>query len=241
VSTGIADVIIRNQEGPEPIVSGGESVSLLIYSAEQAVQLPVISAAYLSELGTPVEGQLAFLEDSLAIIYFDGLEWKKLQHDPALFFSALLPPDEFGTLSMNGGDIHASTLLSLGEGLVNLPVFSTESILDIANLTPGMVVYDSSTGKVRCYNGNEWQALTDASTTLEVSADPASLVPGIAINQDYKHPSSVMDINPTPGKAFLLPKLNPEQIYSPVAGLICYSPSANRLIFYNGVNWSVLK
>ncbi len=241
VATGVADIIFKTTEGPEPIVSGGESVSLLVYSANQAVRLPVITTSLLNDFGQPVEGQLAFLEDSLAIVYFNGQVWNKLLQDPVLAFSSPNPPDDSGFLSMEGSDGNESTLLNLGPGLVNLPVFTSESILDIANLTPGMLVFDNTIGKVRCYNGNEWQALASIATTLDVSVEPSTHVPGMAINQNHKHPSSVMDINPSSGKAFLLPKVNPDQIYSPVVGLICFNPSNNRLMFYDGLKWSVLK
>ena len=50
-----------------------------------------------------------------------------------------------------------------------------------------------------------------------------------------------MDINPTGGKAFLLPILDPDQIYTPVTGLICFNPTNNKLMLFDGLNWNVLR
>lgn len=241
VTSGIADIAIKTPDEPEPIVQGGQSVSLLVYSAHQALTLPVLTNALLADLGAPVEGQLAFLEDSLSIIYFDGLVWKKLQHEAVLQFPASSPPDTFGTISMTDDGSNVSTILSLGDGLVNFPPFAEEDIVDIGNLTPGMLIYDSTNDVIRCYNGNAWQALSATATTIPVDTNPAMSVSGIAINQDYKNPSSVMDINPSGGKAFLLPKLDPGEIHAPVAGLICFNPINNRLMLFNGQNWNVMK
>ncbi len=241
VGVGEADVVIHTPNEPNPIVSGGESVSLLVYSNHQALKLPVITTEILGNLGAPDEGQFAFLEDSLAIMYFDGLAWRKLLHESVLLYGASNPPGTFGTISMEGGATNESSLLSLGEGLVKLPVFSSESILDVEDLASGMLAYDSTSSTIRCYNGNAWQPLSSVVTGLPVEVAPATLVPGMAINQDSKYPSSVMEIHPSSGKALLLPKLNPTHIYAPVAGLICFNPSSNKLMFYNGFNWNVLK
>lgn len=241
VGVGEADVIIKMPEDPDPVVSGGESVSLLVYSARQAIKLPVLTTSTLADLGTPVEGQFAFLEDSLAIVYFDGIVWKKLVHEGVLTYPSSEPPVTFGSVSLEGTAANESYLLSLGEGFVNLPSYSAASILDIQDLASGMLVYDSTSSVIRCYNGNGWHPLTSVETALQVEVAPATLVSGIAINQLSKHPSSAMDINPSSGKALLLPKLNPNQIYTPVAGLMCFNPLTNKLMFYDGLTWNILK
>lgn len=241
VTSGQADVVIKTPNVPDPIVPGGESVSLLVYSNQQGVQLPVINSATLTALGTPVGGQLAFLSDSAAIVYFNGTVWKKVLQEPILQYASSTAPSTFGTLSLPGTAANQTSLLQLSGGLVNLPSFTSVAILDIENLTPGMLIYDNTTNQVRCYNGNSWQSLSSVTTSIPVSASPATLVPGIAINQNYKSPSSVMDINPSGGKAFLMPKLDPDQIYAPVTGLICFNPSNNKLMLYDGLHWNVVK
>ena len=133
-----------------------------------------------------------------------------------------------------------SSLLTLEGGLVQLPSFTSIALLDVELLAPGMLVFESTTGKIRCYNGNAWQTLSATETNLPISIAPATLVPGIAINQSTKHPSSVLEINPSGGKAFQLPKVDPDQIYNPVIGLICFNPLNNKLMLFDGLRWNVL-
>ena len=94
---------------------------------------------------------------------------------------------------------------------------------------------------IRCYNGNSWQPLSSVPTSIPVSVNEPTLVPGMAINQLTKNASSVMEIHPSSGKALLLPKLDPSQIYAPVSGLICFNPVINKLMFFDGLSWNVVK
>lgn len=241
VGTGHAEVVIKTPDGPDPIVSGGQSVSLLVYGNEQGMQLPVISSSVLSSLGEPLAGQFAFLSDSAALVYYNGTSWRKIIMDAVLQYSATDPPATYGTVSIPNTATQTSSLLALGDGLVMLPPFSSAEILTIENPATGMMIYDLTHNVIRYYNGNDWHALASASTDMVVSPDPAHLVSGFAVNQATKYPSSVMEIHPTGGKAFMLPKLNPDQIYAPVMGLICFNPSNNRLMLYDGLNWNVIK
>jgi hypothetical protein len=195
----------------------------------------------LNSLGTPVAGQFAFLSDSAALVYFNGTVWKKIMHDAVLQYSASNAPSVFSTVSIPDSPANTSSLLKLGGGLVSLPAFTASEMLSIENLAPGMLVYDQTGDVIRYYNGNDWVVLAAVSTTIPVSPDAPALVPGIAINQSTKHPSSVMDIHASGGKAFMMPMLNPDQIYNPVAGLICFNPTNNKLMIYDGLRWNLLK
>jgi hypothetical protein len=145
-----------------------------------------------------------------------------------------------GNVSMPNASSSESSLMTLEGGLVHLPVFTSTALLDVELLAPGMLVFESTTKKIRCYNGNAWQTLSATETTLAISTAPASLVPGLAINQSTKHPSSVLEINASGGKAFQLPKVDPDQIYNPVVGLICFNPLNNKLMLFDGLRWNVI-
>jgi hypothetical protein len=240
VQTGIADVIITTPDDPNPVVPGGESISLLIHSDHQAMQLPVLNAAALNALGTPVAGQLAFLSDSAAIVYFNGSQWKKIRHVPVLQYTATSAPSPLGSLTMPQGPAAPSSMVSFDDGLIRLPVYTNTQIPNIQNLTPGMLIFDGTANVIRCYNGQDWEALSTSASGLPVSAAPATLVPGLAINQNYKQASSVVDISAAGNKAFVLPIVDPVNIYSPVTGLICFHPGYHRLMVYDGLNWNVL-
>ena len=141
---------------------------------------------------------------------------------------------------MPGTAGNESSLVILGGGLIRLPVFTSVALLDVGFLAPGLLVFESTTGKIRCYNGNNWQTLSATATNLSISNASPAFVPGISINQSTKHPSSVLDINPSGGKAFQLPKVDPEQIYNPVTGLICFNPINNKLMLFDGLRWNVV-
>ena len=241
VDVGEADVVVKLPEQPDPVVSGGESVSLLLYAQHQALQLPVLTTSDLADLGAPFEGQLAFLEDSLAIVFYNGISWKKLLHEGILVYSLPEAPEDFGTVSMEGGPTVASALMRLGNGFVNLPAYSDSDIPEIQDLSSGMMIYDSTSSMIRCYNGNSWQPLSSVPTSIPVSVNEPTLVPGMAINQQTKNASSVIEIHPSSGKALLLPKLDPSQIHAPVSGLICFNPVINKLMFFDGLSWNVVK
>lgn len=241
VSSGIADVIITTPDEANPVVPGGESISLLVHSDHQAMQMPILSAAELAALGAPTAGQIAFLSDSAALVYYNGTQWRKLRQEPVLQYNATTAPVPLGSLTMPQATAEPSSLVSFEDGLIRLPIFTSSQIPGIEQITPGMLIYDGTANVVRCYNGQEWQSLPAASAGLNVSAAPVVTVPGVAINQNFKHPSSVVDISPSGNKAFVVPKLDPVQIFDPVIGLICFNPNLHRMMIYDGLRWNVLE
>ena len=240
VTPGIADVIISTPDQPNPVVEGGESISLLMHSDHQALQLPQVSISMLASFGTPVQGQMVFLTDSASVAYYNGIRWMVLNLEPRLQYTPESAPAINGTVSIPAVAANPSTLLKLDGGMINLPVFTSAALLDVGLLAPGMLVYENTSRTIKCYNGNEWHSLSARATSLPTSNATPPVVPGIAINQNYKHPSSVLDINPSGGKAFQLPKADPDQIYNPVIGLICFNPVNNKLMLFDGLRWNVV-
>jgi len=240
VTSGTADVAITSPNQPDLQVEGGESISLLIHSDHQGLQLPVLSGSALTSLGAPVAGQMAFLSDSASVVYYNGTKWMLVNLEPVLQYGNPTPPVDYNSISIPNASSNESSLIILEGGLVHLPVFTLAALLDVELLAPGMMVFESATGKIRCYNGNVWQALSATETNLAISVAPATLVTGVAINQSTKNPSSVLEINAAGGKAFQLPKVDPDQIYNPVTGLICFNPLNNKLMLYDGIRWNVI-
>ncbi len=241
VATGVAEVILKTPAGPDPMVSGGESVSLLVYGEQQGLQLPVMNVTTLNDLGAPLEGQLTFLSDSASIIYFNGTAWRQLHHDALLQYEASSPPATFGTLAAPGNSSNPSALLTLAGGFMKPPTFTSAEILNIENPAAGMLIYDITSHVLRCFNGSEWFILPSTATNLPVSMAPASSVTGFAINQTSKHPSSAMEIHSSGGKALKIPVLDPETIYAPVTGLICLHSESMQLMLFDGARWNAVK
>jgi PKD repeat protein/photosystem II stability/assembly factor-like uncharacterized protein len=241
VPTGIADVAVTLPSNPNPVVTGGESMSLLIHTNNQGLRLPVLTIANLAELGAPSSGQIAFLADSLGLIYYNGTQWMKLNDQQILQTEFAIDPVSTGTMSMNGGPTSDAYMLALGMGFVKLPAFNAAGMLTIEDPAAGMLVYDSSLGKPRVFNGNEWQPLQGVVTPIPVSLEPAQVTVGMAINQNTKYASSVLELNPEAGKAFHLPVVSYERIYQPVSGVVCFDTELKAIMLFDGVRWNVIK
>ena len=240
VPTGIADVAISLPSNPNPVVTGGESMSMLINSNTQGLRLPVLSLSELAALGTPSTGQMAFVTDSAAMLYFKGNQWLKVNDQPLLQTEIPVNPPNNATLSMAGGASADAYLLALGAGFIKLPGFTSTEILAIEDPAMGMLIYDNTASKMRVFNGNEWQALSSVGTPIPVSASPAEVKPGLAVNQTSKYASSVLELNPMAGKAFQLPVVMFNQIYEPVSGVVCFDPELRRVMLFDGIRWNVI-
>ncbi|MDQ3016607.1 MAG: PKD domain-containing protein, partial [Bacteroidota bacterium] len=238
VPSGIADIIMTTTNQPDPVVTGGESISLLMYSDHKGLKLPVLNAATINSLGIPSPGQLAFLTDSLAVIYFNGSQWMKLKDDAILQTEIPVDPNTNLSVSIPGGVAGDAYLLNLANGFVKLPVFTSTVILTIDDPAAGMIVFDSTIGKIRMFNGSQWQIISSVSTPLPVSPNPSVNVTGMAVNQNFKYASSVLEISPVDGKALQLPVVRQELIFDPVAGVICYDPLCKCLMVYDGIRWN---
>lgn len=241
VPDGVADIVFAKAADPVPVVPAGESISLLIYSDQQGIRLPVVTAGELEALGAPVAGQITFLSDSLALVYFDGTTWKKIAHQPALHHPHPDPPAAPGQLSMSDDPGHTSALYQMGIGTVMLPGFDLSDLQDVAWLAQGMMLYETQGQRIRFYDGNAWRPLSAIPTVIPVSGDPPQTVAGIAINQSAKFPSAALEIHASGGKALQLPLVLPEEIHAPVQGLLMYHPVRQALMLYDGLRWNVVQ
>ena len=235
------DVAITINAIPNPMVSGGESISLLINSNRQGLLLPVHTTTSLNNLGSPEAGQFAFLSDSNALVFFNSTEWMRIHHVPVLQESAISVPPGHATVMIPEGEAAPAYMLGLTDGLVKLPAFTSEDIITLDQPAKGMLIYDSTAGKLRVFNGSEWQALTGTAINLNVSMSAPAEVAGMAVNQDFKHPSSVLELSAAGGKALRLPEVRPVNIYQPVAGVLIFHPETRRLMIYDGSRWNIVQ
>lgn len=241
VPSGNADIVISNPDNITTTVVGGESISLLMHTEDQGLAMPNIAATTLHAIGSPSMGQFAFLTDSASLIYFNGNAWIKLQHNARLQDQAQIAPSGAVTVSIPQVNSGPSYMLNLANGLVKMPGFSSADISTIHHPAGGMLVFDTTIGKPRFFNGDQWKILSGIATTLPVSADQPIALVGMAVNQDYKHPLSVLELSPLGGKALQLPTVDPQDIFSPVAGLVCYNPSNSSVMLYDGIRWNTLQ
>ena len=238
VEEGFADVVITTPAESNPSVPGGESISLLLFSNDQGLKLPVLSGSELQMLGTPVAGQMAFLSNSASLIFYNGSQWLELKGQSILQTDIAEPNQDTVSVSLPGNGGGGSALLNLNNGLLKLPSFSSSQILTIDHPAAGMLVYDNTINKPRYFNGYQWQSFSTQSTTLPVSLNSPTNITGMAVNQHTKHAISVLEFNAADGKAFQLPVVNHEMIFEPAEGLICFHPALKTLMMFDGERWN---
>lgn len=242
VQHGLADVTFVSNTIQNLEVKAGSSISMLMRSDHQGFQLPVIDLITLSSLGTPTAGQFAFLSDSAKIIMFIGNRWTLLEKEAVLIDEPNEPlVQNPGTFTLLNPPANESAILTLSPGLINPPVFINSTLLDVDELSIGMLVFDSVLKGLIYYNGSSWTTLTAKPINIPISTLPPLSVAGIAINQTQKYPSASLDINASDGKAMQLPIVDPQMIYSPTAGLVCVDPNSGRIFLYDGSHWNYLK
>ncbi|WP_027376128.1 hypothetical protein [Kaistella palustris] len=145
----------------------------------------------------------------------------------------------YGQISIGKTTVSGSGILDFATGTTKgiiLPNVTKSSTM--TNVTPGTIVFDLDTSKV-LYNDGFWKELTDK----------PGIAPTLLAGTDYNNAKVVFGDQTTtadgalvleaPDKALILPQItNPvANVKSPVAGMMCYDPSAKLMCIYNGKEW----
>jgi len=241
VPDGQPRVEFRAPDIPASLIPGGSSIGFSVRSTDQGLLLPTVTTADVQSAGSPAAGMCAFLADSMRLVYFDGLRWQLIRHEPVFRLPATTPPTNFATISWDSLAAQPASILALSDGFLRLPAFTPATIPDIDYPADGMIIFDSAARKVRVFTGQNWKALDATVTSYPFNPAPADYVPGLIINQTMKHPSVSLEVGNAGGKVFSLPQAEPEAIYSPVPGLLTYSLSAGAVLLFDGMCWNVIR
>ncbi len=241
VPHGLADVEVRSPAIPEGPVSGGSSVALAVRSTDQGIRLPLVTTAQLQSTGSPSPGMVAFLTDSLRLVFYTGIRWAMAGKTAVLRFPASVEQDTVGLVAWADTLPMPSALVRLQAGFLQLPVFGTAGLPQIDYPATGMLVFDLDARRLRTFDGQAWTGLASQAMGLPMNQDPSPYFPGVAVNQSSKHPSAALEISGAGGKAFSLPHAEPGAIYDPVPGLITFSPSTGAIMLFDGLSWNILR
>jgi hypothetical protein len=241
VPHGLADVEFRSPAISEGPISGGGSVALAVRSTDQGIRLPLVTTAQLQSTGSPAPGMVAFLTDSLRLVYYTGIRWALAEKSAVLRFPASVEPDTIGLVAWADPVPTPSALLRLEAGFLQLPAFATAGLAAIDYPAVGMVVFDTDARCLRIFDGQAWLCLASQAMSFPWNQDPSPYFPGVAVNQSAKHPSAALEISGAGGKAFSLPHAEPGAIYDPVPGLITFSPSTGAIMLFDGLSWNILR
>lgn len=133
-----------------------------------------------------------------------------------------------------------------GSGILDFPEGTTSGIIlpwvtnseNMTPVTPGTLVFDLTTSKVKYYNG-VWNELSDK-TGLNPVISPGNDIAanGVIIGSSTSSATGVLVLE-SGDRALILPKvLDPAtNVKSPAAGMICYDPGTKIMCVYNGSEW----
>lgn len=143
------------------------------------------------------------------------------------------------SVSTNGAPPDASAILDLQSNNMGLmiPRITTTGRNAIPSPATGLMIYNTTSGRIELFNGVVWTTLTSS----PVSGTTGSYTPagGMVISNDpgiMPAGGSILDIHSST-RGLLLPRTTPGQITNPAAGLVIFNTSVNRLACFTGSGW----
>ena len=136
-----------------------------------------------------------------------------------------------------------------GDGILDFQVGTFKGIVlpwvtsEASVISPvgGTLIYDTTTQRVKYYNGATWIDLSGKSGTVDTTAQNSltDVGDGIIIGANSSAATGVLILEAT-DKALILPKVDNAylNIPNPVAGTIVYDPVSKTVQIYNGQQWS---
>lgn len=120
---------------------------------------------------------------------------------------------------------------------------SVTSNIAMTNVTPGTIVFDLLTARIKYYDG-AWKDLTYQNGTAPTVIPGNDLLTktGVIIGDQNTTAEGVLVLESS-NKALILPQINDPvvNVKSPVAGMICYDPVKKLMCIYNGKDWFFFK
>lgn len=138
-----------------------------------------------------------------------------------------------------------------GSGILDFASGTTKGLIlpnvtDVTTMTavtPGTLVYDLATARIKYYDGT-WQDLSYQSGTAPtlLSGTDNGNKTGVIIGDPNTTAEGVLVLESS-SKALILPKINDPvtNVKSPVAGMICYDPVKKLMCIFNGKDWFFYK
>ena len=149
----------------------------------------------------------------------------------------------FSQLLIGKKDAGESVLMDFLENTTNGIVLShVENVDNMQNVAPGTIVFDKISKKVKYFDGEIWQSISqnEGKTANEVDAEEIAINQGVIIGSETSDFNGVL-IFESNDKAMVLPKVeNPSKnIPSPYPGMMCLDTISNNVYFFNGIEWDM--
>ena len=152
----------------------------------------------------------------------------------------------FSQIKIGGENVTNSAVsLEFGTGYKGVVLPWVTNVTSVNDAVGGTVVFDSSEGKIKYYNGSSWVDLSKVAngnldTTLQqglTELPEAKVTVGVPTN------TSGILVLEDKNKAMVLPKVESPHIniISPSAGMMVYDTLTKQLAVYNGAVWTFWK
>ncbi|MDP1623033.1 MAG: hypothetical protein Q8M08_11925, partial [Bacteroidales bacterium] len=220
------------------ITSSG-SAMLDIFSTDQGLLIPRISAVSRDLIPSPATGLLIYNTTTNLFNYYNGSFWYQIE---ATFVSTTT-----GTISPGGGVAISATPGQQPDNSAMLDANDPSRGFLITRTTPaaiaspenGLIIYDQSTGQLKYFFDNEWFPICAVSTGNSGTGGSQNSI-GVAISTTgaSPDPSAILEVI-SPDKGVLIPRLTSLQrdAILPVTGLTIFNISTKTIEFFNGSGW----
>lgn len=158
-----------------------------------------------------------------------------------IFAFLLISNLSFAQVAIGKTTVSPSAILEFDNTAGSTKGILLPSVIDannMTNVTPGTLVFDRATSKVK-YNDGFWKELTDFQGITPLQTAGVDLPNARVIIGNQNTTTDGVLVLEAPDKALILPHIiAPElNVKSPVPGMICYDPVKNLLCIYNGKEW----
>jgi hypothetical protein len=203
--------------------------------------LPGYTSAGVTAIPSPVEGSIVFVTDLKQIFYFDGTQWIPVyaEYLEPPVYSGL--PELSGVSLAGGSTVSAMMSMGMGSGVLVLPSFAPDSLVNIDFPKEGLLLYDAENHRPVYYDGIDWISPPLSSPALAASnLIPSQSLPGIRIGEGTKDPNALLHIFDSQ-RGLGVPIAGMKDIAGPHAGLIIFDPELQAVCLFDGAGWQVVK
>lgn len=165
----IISAISHSQPGVGIGTNSPHSSALLeLNSTGKGLLLPRMTSAQRLAISTPATGLMIYETTSGSNWYYNGSAWVQLASggvSPWVVAGNNIYNSNSGNVGIGVSTPHASALLELksnAKGLL-LPRMLNLELLNISNPAKGLLLYDSSSNRMRYYDGTAWKTVLDNS------------------------------------------------------------------------------
>ena len=234
-----SSVTMKANEMMETDIEGGQSSSLALVSENQGMVLPRIDQTYM-ETYNVTEGAFAYWDEMNKIVFYDGTAWKEVVSKATFDYTSNPLPGQNTGMNMGALPHDESSLLNLSEstGLIVLPSYTTSDLVNIETPTQRMMIYNSDEKEIQLFKNAIWKNIESEVIDLIPGTQTPPSIEGFAVDQNFKAPEAIIQLNNLQNKAFSLPQAGFDKITVNNSGLLLFDPAAQELMLFNGSTWN---